>query len=306
MHLKHLKHLMAVADMGSFSRAAEKLHLTQSALSRSIQALEDELEGRLIDRHGKRNVLTPLGELIAKRARRMLFEEAELHRSVELFRQHNLGAIRIGLGAGPGAMLMTPFLKHMARNHPGVQVSVSLGTSDALIAQLRQRSLDAVIVEVSSVPSATDLRYERLAQLQGRFICRTGHPLRRQAGADGGAGVSFDDVLRYPLASAPMSAEVARNLVKRFGPRADPEHCVSLSCENVASLIEAVKHSDAILFSILAGVHAEITAGELCELVTTPAVDDGPCYAFFTLAGRTEAPSMELFRRFVDEHLRDR
>ncbi|WP_316157021.1 LysR family transcriptional regulator [Cupriavidus sp. BIC8F] len=303
MHLKHLKHLLMVADMASFSQAAQRLHLTQSALSRSIQTLEDELGGRLIDRHGKRNVLTPLGELIANRARRIMFEEAELHRSVELFHHHHLGAIRVGLGAGPGAVLATPFLRYMARHHPGIQVSVSLGTSDALMIQLRQRSLDAVIVEVSSVAPATDLRHELLNALQGRFICRTGHPLVQQAA--GGDAVSFDDVMRYPLASAPLSTEVARNLVKRFGPRADPEHCLSLRCENVRSLVEAVLDSDAILFSIVAAVRAEIAEGKLCELVTTPAVDDGPRYAFFTLAGRTEAPSMEIFRKFMDEHLRD-
>ncbi|GLC92649.1 transcriptional regulator [Cupriavidus sp. TA19] len=303
MHLKHLRHLLMVADVESFSRAAQRLHLTQSALSRSIQALEDELGGKLIDRHGRRNVLTPLGELIAERARRMLFEEAELHRSVELFHRHHLGAIRVGLGAGPGAVLMTPFLRHMAMHHPGIQVAVSLGTSDALMIQLRQRTLDAVIVEVTSVAPATDLRHELLAQLQGRFICRAGHPLLQQAAA--GDAVTFDDVMRYPLASAPLSPEVARGLVKRFGPRADPEHCLSLRCENVRSLVEAVLVSDAILFSIVAAVRTEIAEGKLCELVTTPAVDDGPRYAFFTLAGRTEAPSMALFRRFVDEHLHD-
>ncbi|MNT32051.1 hypothetical protein D3C72_1679130 [compost metagenome] len=63
--------------------------------------------------------------------------------------------------------------------------------------------------------------------------------------------------------------------------------------------------SDAILFTILAAVRAEFAEGKLCELVTTPAVVDGPRYASFTLEGRTEAPSMALFRRFVDEHLRD-
>ena len=120
-----LEHLLAVADTGSFSRAAEQQHLTQSALSRSIQTLEDDLGARLIDRGGKRNELTPLGQAVAVCAWRMVFEAAELRRSTALLKQGDLGAIRIGLGSGPGAMLMTPFLIHMARRHPGVQVSVS-------------------------------------------------------------------------------------------------------------------------------------------------------------------------------------
>ena len=61
MNLRHLEHWLVLADTGSFSRAAEKLHITQSALSRSIRALEDDLGGPLVDRVGKKNELTPMG-----------------------------------------------------------------------------------------------------------------------------------------------------------------------------------------------------------------------------------------------------
>ena len=83
-----------------------------------------------IDRTGKRNELTPLGQAVAVRARRMVFEAAELRRSAELLKQGDLGAIRIGLGSGPGAMLMTPFLVHMARHHPGVAQFADLSFDD--------------------------------------------------------------------------------------------------------------------------------------------------------------------------------
>ena len=78
MNLRHLEHWLALAETGSFSRAAEKLHITQSALSRSIQALEEELGGPLVDRIGKRNELTPLGRSVLERARRIVHEASEL------------------------------------------------------------------------------------------------------------------------------------------------------------------------------------------------------------------------------------
>lgn len=68
MNLRQLEHLLAVADSGSFSRAAEQQHITQSALSHSIQALEAQLDERLIDRVGKSNELTPFGHAVAARA----------------------------------------------------------------------------------------------------------------------------------------------------------------------------------------------------------------------------------------------
>lgn len=86
MNLRQLQHLAALAEEASFSRAAERLHLTQSALSRSLQGLEDELGARLVDRAGRRSTLTPLGEAVLARAHRILLEAAEIERSAELLR----------------------------------------------------------------------------------------------------------------------------------------------------------------------------------------------------------------------------
>ena len=112
-------------------------------------------------------------------------------------------------------------------------------------------------------------------------------------------------LLRYLLASTPLSTEVAHMLVERFGPRADPQQAVSLRCDDITSLIEAVKASDAIYQGILAAARAGIEAGQLAELVTEPPMTSGARFAFVTLAGRTEAPSMGLFRQFVAQRLRD-
>ena len=244
----------------------------------------------------------PLGvnQAVAVRARRMVFEAAELRRSAELLKQGELGAIRIGLGSGPGAMLMTPLLIHMARHHPGVQVSVSPGATELQLMQLRQRTLDALVIDVRRIAPAPDLAIEYLTELRAGFACRGGHPLLQA-----GRPVSFDEILRYPLASTPLSAEVAHMLVNLVGPRADPQQAVSLRCDDITSLIETVKASDAIYLGILAAARAGIEAGQLAELVTEPPMTSGARFAFVTLAGRTEAPSMGLFRQFVAERLRD-
>ncbi len=107
MNTRSLEHLLAVAETGSFSRAAERCFLTQSALSRSIATLEEDLGGRLLDRIGKRNELTPLGLQVVERARGIVREAAELKRSAELLHGGG-GVIRVGRGSGPGAWLMRP------------------------------------------------------------------------------------------------------------------------------------------------------------------------------------------------------
>lgn len=302
MNLKQLEHLLAVAQTGSFSRAAEQLHLTQSALSRSIRMLEDDLDARLIDRMGKRNELTPLGEAVAAHARRLVFEASELRRNAELLKDGNVGCVSVGLGSGPGAMLMTPFLIHIARKHPEVRVDIARGSIEVQLIRLRQRTLDALVIDTRSVVPTPDLNIERVSEMRAGFVCRRGHPLLAKSKQK---GVTFNDVLRYPLASTPLADEVAKILIQRFGPQANPEQAVRLRCEDVASLIETVRASDAIFLGIVAAARGGIEAGDLVELATTPPLLSGTRFALITLVGRTEAPAMALFRRFVAEHLHD-
>ncbi|MBP7655293.1 MAG: LysR family transcriptional regulator [Pseudoxanthomonas sp.] len=301
MNLKQLEHLLAVAETGSFSRAAEQLHLTQPALSRSIRMLEEELDARLIDRMGRRNELTPMGETVAVRAKQLVFEAEELSRSVALMKGGSSGAIRVGLGSGPGAMLMTPLMTHVAQNHPDVRLTITRGAIELQLRQLRERLLDALVIDMRSIAPADDLVIELAAEMRGGFVCRSGHPLASKTPNC----ISFKDVLRYPLASTHLADEVAHILMRRFGPRANPKHAVRLRCEEVQSILETVRESNVIFFGIVAAARRGISCGELVELVTDPPASISALFGIVTLVGRTESPSMKVFRRFVADWLHD-
>ena len=299
MNLRQLAHLTALAEQGSFSRAAERLHLTQSALSRSLQTLEDELGARLIDRAGKRSTLTPLGEAVLARARRITLEAAEIQRSAELLRQGEAGNIRVGLGSGPGALLMTPLLTHVAAHYPQVRVAIARGSTELQVAQLRQRELDALVVDARRISYASDLVIEPLTELRGGFVSRAGHPLAQLA------SVSFAQLMAYPVATTPLSDEVARMLVAHYGPGADPARMAALVCEDVGSLLDAAAETDAVFLGVIAAARSGIEAGRLAELRMAPPLAGGARFAYVRLAGRTEAPVMQVLRRFVVERLRD-
>lgn len=300
MNLRHLMHFIALAKTGSFSRAAGQLHLTQPALSRSVQSLESSLGSRLVDRIGKRIELTPLGISVLERAHRISMEVAELERSVSQHMTGGVGSIGVGLGSGPGALLMTQFLTFMARNHPRGKVAISRGATDMLLVQLRQRELDVLVIDIRRISPAPDLCIESLPEVRAGFLARRSHPLGKRK-----KPCSFDDLLGYPIASTPLSREVAHILVERYGPRADPEQCVTLLCEDVSSLIEVVKGSDAVFIGIVSAAREEIANGSIREIQVAPPMASGARYAFVTLAGRTQPPAMELFRRFALEQLHD-
>jgi len=299
MNIKHLEHLLALADTGSFSRAAEKLFITQSALSRSIQSLEDDLDGKVLDRIGKRNELTPLGQDVVARARHIVRDAAELRHSAQLLQQGGKGSINVGLGSGPGALLTVPLMCAAAARYPGMRVAITRGPTELQIQQLRSRQIDAMVVDVRRVTPATDLNIASLGEVRAGFIVNAAHPLAAKR------SVSFQDITQYPVASTPLSDEVVRLLVDQYGVLANPSAMVTLMCEDVASLLATVTQTQAIYLGVVAAARADLQDGSLVELPIRPTLKAGARFAYVTLAGRTEAPVMAYFRAFVHEHLHD-
>lgn len=294
MTLVQLRHLLALAESGSFSKSAQAMCITQPAFSRSIRALEDELGMPLFDRIGRRSELTPFGRDVVVRARQLVSEAGELRASGRQMREGQGGAIRIGMGSGPGAMLMTPLLMHMATHQPKVRVVVARGGTELLVQALRARTLDALVLDARSLAPGADLEVSMLREMRGVFMCRCGHPLARQRG-----GVSFEAVQRYPIASTPLSDEVARSLIESYGPEAHPAQCVTLQCEEVASLVEVARQTDAVLLAIRAA------APDLVELKMKPPMERTARFGLVTLRRRTPAPGLATVRALMQELLHD-
>lgn len=294
MTLVQLRHLISLAQSGSFSKSAAASFLTQPALSRSIRALETELGQPLFDRIGRRSELTPFGRDAVARARDLVLAADDLRDSGRLMGDGQEGVLRIGMGSGPGAMLMTPLLMKTALERPRLRVEIARAGTELLVQALRDRALDALVVDARSLRPAPDLNAQFLHEMRGAFMVRRGHPLARRR-----SGAVFDDLLRYPIASTPLSDEVARVLVERYGPRAHPSQCVTLRCEEIASLVEAAGRSDAVLLAIRAA------APELVELTMRPALDASARFGLVTLARRTEPPALAIVRDLMAQLLRD-
>jgi DNA-binding transcriptional LysR family regulator len=294
MTLVQLRHLISLADTGSFSRSAALQFITQPALSRSIRALETELGQPLFDRISRHSELTPFGRDAALRARELVLAADELRDRGRLSGDGQEGVLRIGLGSGPGAMLMTPLLLKMAQERPRLRVEIARADTELLVQALRERGLDALVVDARSLRPAPDLNAQFLHDMTGAFMVRPGHPLAGRRG-----GTSFDEVLRYPIASTPLSDEVARVLVERYGPQAHPGSCVTLRCEEIPSLVEVARRSDAVLLAIRAA------APDLIELKMAPALAATARFGLVTLRRRTVPPALAVVRELMAQWLID-
>ncbi len=296
MNLGHLRHLIALAEHQSFRKAAAALFITQPALSRSIQALERELGVRLVDRVGRKNVLTAYGQDVVGRARKILFEASEIRRGASLTTGGEVGTLRLGLGPTPAAILATPFLIHMASRHPAIQVKLARGSIELLCQALRNETVDVIAVDCRALSATGDLTIETLPPLRAGFVCRAGHPLLSLPRVD------LALLRRYPVASTPLSEEVSRDLMAELGQDAHPSRLVTLNSEDIGGLVEVVENTDAIFLGVFAAAQKQLDAGRLVELRLQPHFERIGRYALTTLAGRSESPAQALFRAFALEH----
>ncbi|MCY1518010.1 HTH-type transcriptional regulator YofA [compost metagenome] len=140
-----LRSFLAVADCGNFTRAAERLHLTQSTVSQQVRRLEENLACRLLDRSARQVLVTPEGERLQSYARRIL----ALHDEAEevLRNQQSEGVLRLGVPEDFAAERLMPLLAEFAETHPLVRLEVTSGLSPELLRLYRGGEFDLLLTK---------------------------------------------------------------------------------------------------------------------------------------------------------------
>jgi DNA-binding transcriptional LysR family regulator len=295
--IRQYRHFVSLAETRSFTRAAEECHISQSALSRSIAALESDLGVGLIDRIGKTVELTDVGLAVLDHARHVVVDVDELTRCVSIHAQGETGQFRLGLGATPAALVAEALLIYVANRYPRLRLTLLRGPVEEQLDSLRARKLDAIVVDLRAVLAAPDLSIDHLAQMSSVLMCRRDHPLAR---AD--RKIEFEDLLSFPVASTQWSDELARFIVSTYGSRAHPDQLINLRCEDVSTLLNVALGSNALLFSVHAIGREFIERGELVTLnFRTQGL--GAKFGLVRLAGRSMPPFYSQFRTFVAERI---
>lgn len=193
MDLRQLAALVAVADHGTFSAAADALATVQSNVSSHIRRLEQEVGAVLVDRQAGR--LTEEGEVVVDRARRIQAELDALVSDVAALKHDVTGRVRAGIIGTTARWLVPPLLEVMSERHPNVQMEIVDATSTSLEPQLESGRLDLAIVNLP-LP-APELTVEALFDEDLVLFVPLDHPL---AGAD---EVDLDALDGLPLLLPP-------------------------------------------------------------------------------------------------------
>jgi DNA-binding transcriptional LysR family regulator len=179
MEIRQLRAFIAIAESGTFTAGASRVHVTQAAISMQIRQLEKELGTKLFVRAPRRVMLTEAGEQLLQRARQILRDhDAALDEIAELTGAER-GRLRIGSASAMVTTDVLPnLLKDIRKQHARAEITVSSGTSEALVQQILGGELDVAFV---SLPvEANGISTERLSQDQLVAIASPRHRLAKQ------------------------------------------------------------------------------------------------------------------------------
>ena len=178
MELRQLEYFLAVADEMSFTRAAQRVHVVQSALSTSIKKLEDELAVQLFDRSRQQIRLTPAGDALCQHARGLLHSARMAKDSLSDYRGHLTGTVEFGSLVTFGRLDVARVLGEFHEAHPFVRLRLRLSQagSSSYMTSVADGSLDLALVSATDrFPPAIEMHL--LAEEPMLFACRADHPL---------------------------------------------------------------------------------------------------------------------------------
>ena len=292
--LRLLRHARALAEEGSFARASRTLHLTQPALSRSIQELERRTGIKLFDRNKGRVEPTDLGRVFIAHARELLGRAEALDREVATMRGSGTGSLVVGSGTFPTALFMGAAVGAFLRTNPTVGIRLVNDNWVALVAGLRRREMDFVVAAPPSAEESAGLAAQHLTPRQGYFLVRTGHPLL------GRGELTLAEIAAQPIVcTARLPVAMTEVLLKARGSQAAGRSIPDVACESHEMMRQVALATDHVLLSSLGANTKAIAAG---ELVVLPIVDPriSVAFAILRLDARTLPPiAEELIREVI-------
>jgi LysR family cyn operon transcriptional activator len=234
MLLRHLKYLLAVADHGNFSRAAQALHVSQPTLSQQIKQLEESLGATLLDRSARVVRPTDAGLAYIEHARKMLRDLDAAQRALHDVKNLSRGALRLAMTPTFMAYLAGPLIREFSGQHPGIRLTVFELSLDEIETRLADDSLDLAIAftdvrdpDIECVP----LFVESLSVMVGEV-----HPLHGRAQA-----LTGEELASLPLVLLTKDF-ITRTCIDDYCREHGITPTVDMQANSVSAILEIVRH----------------------------------------------------------------
>ncbi len=298
--IKQLQHVTAVLESKTLHRAAQSLHITQPALTRSIMSLEEELGVKLFERSRNGMQPTEFCGQIQGRCSQLSLELQDLKRDAELYRNIESGRLTIGLGLTTKDLILNGPVFEFVKHYPRLKIRLREASPDDLLHELENRSLDLLLVDSGSYHQSQNIRVEALCSVAMRMFTRQGHPLTKIK------KLSLSQVLEYPLLATsvlseihPLRIEMEKHL---HGIALEPQ----VVCSSYETLLDITKATDSCVVTI-ESVAKDAVAKGLLQRIDPKGWDLNVELSAVELSNRPRSPAAEKFidgcRRAMPSHL---
>jgi DNA-binding transcriptional LysR family regulator len=297
--LRRLEIFLKVAELGSFSRAADALFLTQPTVSEHVRALEDELGVQLLDRLGRGTTPTKAGTLLLGYARRLLTLSREARQAIEQFQGRVSGELVLGGSTIPGEYVLPALIGAFRGKYPDVSISLRIGASRQVQEWVEQGHVEIGVV--GALPASRTLETRQLMADDLVLIVPPEHPwVARKT-------VTVDDVKREPLILRERgsgSRETLEQALKEVGLELTAFHVVG-EIASTQAVKQAVRAGLGLSFVSHRAVEDECRAG-LLACVKVSNLNVSRAFHIVTHRDRSRSPLAQAFLAFVESQPTDR
>lgn len=243
LDLRKLRHAIVLSECGTFARASRELHITQSALTRSIQALENDLGVDLFERSPTGVRPTIAGSNLLLRAQSLLTQANGLRHDAHLVRDGWIGNLTIGMG-----LMLTPWLgpalSKLAAESPQLDLRIEIEPAHRLQEMLLTEKLEFFIADVSQLPKDGRVVQEKIGSMQINYFARPAHPLASRR------NLTMQDIQKFPLVTSGFLTSSSSWEDAAGWPS-------KISCESVEMLKSIASHCDGIVLAATAAMSQE-------------------------------------------------
>ena len=238
MRIPQLRLLLAIAETGSLRGSAERLHLTQPALTKALRQLEEELGARLVVRSAQGARLSPAGELLAARAAAALRELDRGREEVAAWAGGSQARVAVGVSPAAAVLLAPTAVAWLASRWPDTQIRLVDALYPRSLALVRSGELDFAVGPLPAERAERDLAVTPLFASPTIVVCRRGHPLVhcRSLAALGNAAW----LLTGPVGGPGDPVSLGFDALGAAPPR------VRIACESFSTLLAMVGEQDLI------------------------------------------------------------
>ena len=296
MDFHQLKTFYQVASHLNFTRAAEELNLSQPAVSRQIEALENTVGLPLFDRSGRKISLTEAGYVLFRQCEQILRLVDSTRLAIDTLKNLESGSLHIGLSSTIGNYILPHTILQFTRKYPGIQTKISISCTHDVLHKLENGAVDIAVV--SGPITSNALYVEPFLQDEIVLAMGPGHPLSQQQ------NITFESIQQFPLL---LRAEGSgtREAIERHAARLGWQLPLSIEFETTEAIKQAIMVGSAIGFLSLSAVRSEMRCGLIRTLHHAPF---RVSRSFFIASNKARHPSPGAlaFKTFIRKAVLDR